>query len=231
VFHINLLTPYCETIMHGPNYQHPLPDLVDGEEEYSVEKILDSRKFSRRQCLQYLVKWEGYPESDNMWVDKDDVFADDKVREFKASNPAKEVHIRSLASAKSPYLSTLTHSHLLLQHAVRYMSSNGSDVAHKYPAGAYADSAAGNNQPIIDNIRETIARVSNERTATMLWAIATPFKPQPQSPSAASIADAFRQLSLADASDTIIDNNPNHVLMLRVPEALIIRNEDSSPVA
>jgi hypothetical protein len=90
VFHIDLLTPYRETITHGPNYQCPLPDLVDGEEEYSIEKILDSRKFGRRRCLQYLVKWEGYPDSDNMWVDKDDIFADDKVREFKASNPAKE---------------------------------------------------------------------------------------------------------------------------------------------
>jgi hypothetical protein len=95
--------PYRETITHGPNYQRPLPDLVDGEEEYSVEKILDSRKFGRRRHLQYLVKWEGYPDSDNMWVDKDDVFADDKVREFKASNPAKETHIRSLSSAKFPY--------------------------------------------------------------------------------------------------------------------------------
>jgi hypothetical protein len=59
VFHIDLLTTYRETITHGPNYQCPLLDLVDGEEEYSVEKILDSRKFGRRQHLQYLVKWEG----------------------------------------------------------------------------------------------------------------------------------------------------------------------------
>jgi hypothetical protein len=61
MFHIDLLTPYRETITQGPNYQHPPPDLVEGEEEYSVEKILDSWLFSRRQCLQYLVKWEGYP--------------------------------------------------------------------------------------------------------------------------------------------------------------------------
>jgi hypothetical protein len=124
VFHIDLLTPYRETITHGPNYQRPLPDLVNGEEEYSVEKILDSWKFGRRRRLQYLVKWEGYPDSDNMWVDKDDVFADDKVREFKASNPAKETHIRSLSSAKSPYPSALQHSHLLLQHASRYQQYN-----------------------------------------------------------------------------------------------------------
>jgi hypothetical protein len=61
VFHIDLLTPYKETITHGPNYQHPLPDLVNGEEEYSVEKILDSRLYGRRRRLQYLVKWDGYP--------------------------------------------------------------------------------------------------------------------------------------------------------------------------
>jgi hypothetical protein len=39
VFHIDLLTPYRKTITHGPNYQRPLLDLVNGEEEYSVEKI------------------------------------------------------------------------------------------------------------------------------------------------------------------------------------------------
>jgi hypothetical protein len=37
VFHIDLLTPYWETIMHGPNYQHPPPDLVNREEEYTIE--------------------------------------------------------------------------------------------------------------------------------------------------------------------------------------------------
>ena len=48
VFHIDLLMPYWETITHGANYQRPPPDLVDNEEEYKVEKILDSRLFGRR---------------------------------------------------------------------------------------------------------------------------------------------------------------------------------------
>ena len=52
MFHIDLLTPYCETPTHGPNYQHPLPDLVDGAKEYEVKKILDSWKFSRKCKLQ-----------------------------------------------------------------------------------------------------------------------------------------------------------------------------------
>ena len=45
VFHIDLLTPYRETPTHGPNYLRPPPDIVEGKEEYKVEKILDSQKF------------------------------------------------------------------------------------------------------------------------------------------------------------------------------------------
>ena len=96
VFHTDLLTPYQETITHGANYQRPPPDLVDNAEEYEVEKILDSRLFGRRRRLQYLVKWKGYPDSDNMWVNKDDVFADDKVQAFKDSNPDARMHLRAI---------------------------------------------------------------------------------------------------------------------------------------
>jgi hypothetical protein len=94
VFHIDLLTPYHETAMHGVNYQCPPPDLVDGEEEYEVEAIIDSRCFGRGRKLQYLVKWKGYPDSDNQWVNKEDLFADDALREFKRLHPDREVHIR-----------------------------------------------------------------------------------------------------------------------------------------
>ena len=43
VFHTDLLTPYQETRTHRPNYLRPPPELVDGVEEFEVEKILDSR--------------------------------------------------------------------------------------------------------------------------------------------------------------------------------------------
>jgi hypothetical protein len=192
VFHIDLLMPYRETITHGPNYHCPVPELVDGEEEYSVEKVLDSQKFGRRRHLQYLIKWEGYPDLDNMWVDKDDVFANDKVQDFKKSNPAKETHIRSLSSAKLPYPSALQHSHLLSQHTHRYMSSNGcSDLAEETTAGAYADSASGHEDEVIDAIYNDIRRMASERTASILRAQATPFKPRPPSPSADTIANTF----------------------------------------
>ena len=83
VFHINLLTPYQEMLMHGANYQHPLPDLVDGEEEYEVKKVVDSQCFGCRRVLQYLMKWKGYPDSENQWVSRRDMNADEAIREYE----------------------------------------------------------------------------------------------------------------------------------------------------
>jgi len=85
VFHIDLLTPYQETKLHGANYSRPPPDLVDNQEEYKVEKILDSRKYGRGHALQYLVKWKGYLDSDNEWVSHKDMHAPEVIREFKNS--------------------------------------------------------------------------------------------------------------------------------------------------
>jgi hypothetical protein len=145
VFHIDLLTPYRETTMHGPNFTRPAPELIDGEEEYSVERILDSQRFGRRRRLQYLVKWEGYPDLDNMWVDKDDVSADDKIQDFKASNPESEIHLRQAHVVSVPYspipISHPLHSSLILQNS---MSSDAdSTLPYEYPTGAYgSDSLA-----------------------------------------------------------------------------------------
>ncbi len=41
VFHALLLSPYRETKAHGPNYSRPPPDLIEEEEEYKVEKIVN----------------------------------------------------------------------------------------------------------------------------------------------------------------------------------------------
>ena len=40
VFHTSLLTPYVETNLHGPDYLQPPPDIVEGEPEFEVERIL-----------------------------------------------------------------------------------------------------------------------------------------------------------------------------------------------
>jgi hypothetical protein len=101
VCHTDLLTPYRETPTHGANYQHPPPDLVDGVEEYEVERVLDSHRYGRGRKLQYLIAWKGYPDSDNQWVGWDDAEgAEEAIREFKHLNPDREIHIK--ASIDSP---------------------------------------------------------------------------------------------------------------------------------
>jgi hypothetical protein len=65
VFHTSLITAYTETPSHGPNFTQLPPDLIDGEEEYEVEQIRSHWTWGRHETLQYLIKWKGYPESDN----------------------------------------------------------------------------------------------------------------------------------------------------------------------
>ena len=59
VFHAMLLCPYKENSVHGGNFAEPPPELVEGEEVYEVETILNHRK--RVRGYQYFVKWWGYP--------------------------------------------------------------------------------------------------------------------------------------------------------------------------
>jgi hypothetical protein len=76
--------------------RRPPPDLVGGVEEYEVEKVLDSCRYGRGHKLQYLIKWEGYPDSDNQWVNWDDASgAEEAIQEFKKQNPKQEVHIKA----------------------------------------------------------------------------------------------------------------------------------------
>ena len=113
VFHIDLLTPYKETNMHGPNFIEPPPDLIDGEEEYEVEAILDSRKWGRGHKQQYLIKWKGYSEAENQWVDAKDVHADQLLDQFQKrlarSINTEQVHCRRTITSMSSHGSS-THS-------------------------------------------------------------------------------------------------------------------------
>ena len=72
----------------------PPPDLINREEEYEVEEVLQSWKFGRGCKVQYLVRWKGYPESDNQWVDWDDLHTDEALADFKKKNPDAITHIR-----------------------------------------------------------------------------------------------------------------------------------------
>src|SRR5712671_2435736 len=87
VFHASLLTSYRETTAYGPNFIKPPPDLIDGEEEYEVEAVLNHRMFGRRRQVQYLIKWKGYPHSDNTWEPSENVHADDLIKAYHKWRP------------------------------------------------------------------------------------------------------------------------------------------------
>jgi len=79
----------------------PPPELVDGEEEYVVEEILDSRMFRRR--LQYLVKWEGYRIENNTWEYAENLDnAAEVVADFHARHPGAPRRIRAMAFGTIP---------------------------------------------------------------------------------------------------------------------------------
>ena len=65
VFHATLLSPYKENKTHGPNYLKPLPDLIDGHQEYEVEEINAHRRQGGSHI--YLAKWKGYSTAENTW--------------------------------------------------------------------------------------------------------------------------------------------------------------------
>jgi hypothetical protein len=80
VFHVDLLIPYHETDAYGTAYPQPPPELIDGEEEYEVEEIIADRIHRHKQ--QYLVKWLGYPHSENSWVDAKDLHSPGLLAEY-----------------------------------------------------------------------------------------------------------------------------------------------------
>jgi hypothetical protein len=91
VFHASLLSPYTETAAHGPNFSRPPPDLIDGEEEYEVEQLVAHRYHGRSKALQYLVKWKGYPASDNTWEPADQIHAPDLLKTYYRRNPLTSI--------------------------------------------------------------------------------------------------------------------------------------------
>ena len=71
VFHISMLEPSTPNEFLNRTEILPLPIIINGEMEFEISEILDSKIDKCCKCrLQYLVKWSGYEGTDEetSWI-------------------------------------------------------------------------------------------------------------------------------------------------------------------
>jgi hypothetical protein len=86
VFPIMKLLPTADDPIPGRWAKPPPPPiLVEGNEEFEVEKILNS--CIRWRHLEYLVKWKGYDSGHNSWAAHYNVHTPDVIADFYRLNP------------------------------------------------------------------------------------------------------------------------------------------------
>lgn len=87
VFHISLLEPVASDPFPGQEQVTPPPIIVDGEFEFHVEEVLDSKKTKDPSQPKYLIKWTG--ESQPTWEPYDHVKDLEALDKFFTRYPHK----------------------------------------------------------------------------------------------------------------------------------------------
>ena len=86
-FHASLLTPYRENEVHGRNFPALPPDLIEGEEEYEIEKILRHR--GSLSARMFLIRWKGYSAEEDSWIAERELkHAKSALEEYKKLHPS-----------------------------------------------------------------------------------------------------------------------------------------------
>lgn len=111
VFHVQLLHRHHKNTIPGRVQPEPQPVVIDGEQEWEVEKILDSRFFRRR--FEYLIKWLNFDEHHNSWQPLRDVeHAKEAIEDFHREFPSAPRPLAKKVFASIPFtpLVNLTES-------------------------------------------------------------------------------------------------------------------------
>src|SRR5215471_17330539 len=94
VFHVSQLEPATPNTIPNRIQPPPPPVMVDGEPEFEISKILDSKVDKRRHTckLLYLVRWTGYKGTDEetSWILATELgHASELVADFHTAYPEK----------------------------------------------------------------------------------------------------------------------------------------------
>jgi Chromo (CHRromatin Organisation MOdifier) domain len=93
VYHVSMLEPAPVSAIPGRTTEPPPPVKIDGDMEYEIAEILDTKLDHRRCCkLLYLVRWAGYEGTDEetSWITADELsHAKELVRDFHNAYPDK----------------------------------------------------------------------------------------------------------------------------------------------
>lgn len=71
----------------------------EGEEEFTVEKILDKRV--RASKVEYLIKWEGYPDTENTWEPQENLDCPDIISAYEEKSAKKKEEKKRKKEAES----------------------------------------------------------------------------------------------------------------------------------
>ena len=85
----------------------PPPDLIEGEEQYEVETIIQHRRKGNR--YEYLIKWKGYGSNENTWEPEVNLSNSEEIlKEYRKTHQVDEVQSRSKCKLLSPSSSNST---------------------------------------------------------------------------------------------------------------------------
>jgi hypothetical protein len=85
VFHASYLSPYKETVEHGPNFLEPPPDLIEGQPEWEVEAIVGMCHFGPKKKKQYQVYWKGYSNAEDTWEPEENIHTPELMVQYQRS--------------------------------------------------------------------------------------------------------------------------------------------------
>jgi len=98
VFHVSMLEPATPNTFQQHSEPPPAPVIIDGEPEYEISKIVDSKIDHQRACkLLYKVIWLGYEDTDNdsEWLPVTELeHTKELVNDFHLKYPAKPGPLR-----------------------------------------------------------------------------------------------------------------------------------------